>query len=99
LRRARLGRPPVIRRAIDRLQRDALALRLAADRRDGALELDAHDARGSIALRELPQHPDVRRRPRLTRTTLVRGICLARSLLADRRAGTFPCCTCHVDPP
>src|SRR5438046_68405 len=52
----------VVRRAIDRLQRNPFALRLALDCPDGSLKLDAHDTRGRIALCKLPKLG-----PRLTR--------------------------------
>lgn len=56
-RRAALGGPPIVGRAIDRPQRDAFAVRLAADGGDRTLKLDAHDAGRRVALRELPQLP------------------------------------------
>ena len=89
----------VVRRSIDRLQRNPFALRLASDWPDGSLKLDAHDTCGRICLRKLLKHPYIGIRPKLARTTLVGWVRLARTLLADRRAGPLPCCFCHLLPP
>src|SRR6185437_2483655 len=90
---------PIVRGAVRRLERDALALRLAADRGRRPLQLQADYAGRRVASGERAKLPHFLRRPALARTTLVFGIGFAATLPTDRRSGTFPGCLCHVVPP
>src|SRR4051794_20973421 len=63
--------------------RISFTLGLAADRRDRPLKFNAHYAGRGIAFCQLFQLVYVRRRPGLARPSLVRRVCLARTLLAD----------------